>query len=260
MSYNYEEDGVTHINVYSKGRTALGRFLSNFAHTPVETEDGTFQSIEGYWYWLGTRNEELRDLYGYNAKEVGKKSTTTVTLSEEEFKRKIKVAIHRKITKNKVMLTQLKNCVLPLTHYYVFGDVCKPAGHLWVVEYIDSLRETIGGFYTATYRYPGPDRLDITVKGQDPVGKYFAPTWEMVQNYKSGRLSEEEYTKLYYESLIDNWVHLKGFKERVLGLIERSKKESITLVCFCPAGTFCHRHLLINWLKHNWAIVYRGER
>jgi len=41
-------DGVTHINIYSKGKTSLDRALSNFAHTPIETVDGKFASIEGY--------------------------------------------------------------------------------------------------------------------------------------------------------------------------------------------------------------------
>ena len=40
--------------------------------------------------------------------------------------------------------------------------------------------------YTAQYRYPGMDRLDITVKGQDRFGKFFAPTWNMVSGFKKG--------------------------------------------------------------------------
>jgi len=31
---NPEEDGITHINIYSKGKTDLGRMLSNFAKLP----------------------------------------------------------------------------------------------------------------------------------------------------------------------------------------------------------------------------------
>ena len=44
-------------------------------------------------------------------------------------------------------------------------------------------------FYTAQYRYKGEDRMDITVKGQDPIGKMFAPTWAMVMGLKDGKLS-----------------------------------------------------------------------
>ena len=50
---NLEDDGITHINVYSKGATALGRALSNFARIPVMVvPNGRFESVEAYWYWL----------------------------------------------------------------------------------------------------------------------------------------------------------------------------------------------------------------
>ena len=44
-------DGMTHINVYSKGKTEIGRWLSNFAYSPIDLgNEGYFSSIEGYWY------------------------------------------------------------------------------------------------------------------------------------------------------------------------------------------------------------------
>ena len=57
-------DGIDHINIYSKGKTSLGRWLSNFAKSPIETEDGHFDSIEGYWYWywLSSKDDTLRAL------------------------------------------------------------------------------------------------------------------------------------------------------------------------------------------------------
>jgi len=46
-------DGVTHVNIYSKAKTELGRWLSNFAYAPIRiTGHGRFASIEAYWYWL----------------------------------------------------------------------------------------------------------------------------------------------------------------------------------------------------------------
>jgi len=50
------KDGIDHINLYSRGHTELGQYLSNFAYTPIQTEDGRFNSIEAYWYWLNTHN------------------------------------------------------------------------------------------------------------------------------------------------------------------------------------------------------------
>ncbi len=74
MTFISEEDGITHINIYSKGKTELGRLMSNFALSPFSVpQHGEFKSIEGYWYWLSTGDESLRDLYGYEAKKAGRK-------------------------------------------------------------------------------------------------------------------------------------------------------------------------------------------
>ena len=55
------EDGITHINICSKGKTELGRLLSNFAHTPFWLQGaGRFESVEGYWFWLGTEVDKAK--------------------------------------------------------------------------------------------------------------------------------------------------------------------------------------------------------
>ena len=65
-------DGVDHINVYSQGKTQLGRNLSNFSRFPICTDDGNFYSIEGYWYWLLTKDDSLRKMWGFKAKAHGR--------------------------------------------------------------------------------------------------------------------------------------------------------------------------------------------
>lgn len=67
------EDGKDFINIYSKGKTSIGQWLSNFAHTPFKCEHGIFASIESYWYWLGCEDDDLRNLYGWQAKTEGRK-------------------------------------------------------------------------------------------------------------------------------------------------------------------------------------------
>ena len=111
--------------------------------------------------------------------------------------------------------------------------------------------------YTAQYRYPGRDRLDITVKGNCPAGKLYAPTWPMVRGIQSGHLSEEEYTGMYYNLLINRW-ETQG--QEMLRLVEMVRDRDVTVVCFEPPGEFCHRHLLVKFLQHNWAVEYGGER
>lgn len=113
--------------------------------------------------------------------------------------------------------------------------------------------------YTAQYRYSGKDRVDITVKGRCPAGKMWAPTWDMVTGVKKGTMSEKEYTRQYYKLLTSRWSD-SDFVEATMQLVDMSKDRDVTLVCFCPAGAFCHRVLLVTWLQHNWGIIYGGER
>ena len=111
--------------------------------------------------------------------------------------------------------------------------------------------------YTAQYRYPGKDRLDITVKGNCPAGKLYAPTWNMVMDWKNKRLTDDEYTGMYYDLLIKRW---KTNGEEMMRLVDMVRDRDITLVCFCPKDTFCHRHLLAKFLQHNYAVEYGGEK
>lgn len=134
------EDGITHINVYSKAKTELGRFLSNFAHSPVNTPDGHFESLEGYWYWLKTYDDYLRELYGYKAKEYGKKlPVANQTVNKSKFKK----ALYQKVKNNSEWLKEnplWNDLSLPLKHYYVYGGEPKEAGGQWVLDILEQLR------------------------------------------------------------------------------------------------------------------------
>jgi hypothetical protein len=111
--------------------------------------------------------------------------------------------------------------------------------------------------YTATYRYGGSDRLDITVKGQDPLGKVFAPTWEMVMGSKNGTLSNESYATAF---AIKFGQAFAAGNEAVIAQIKERYKDGLTLVCFCRAGDFCHRYIVAGALEYLGWGQYMGER
>lgn len=100
-------DGVDHINIYSKGKTSLGRWLTNFAYSPfiieINGEHHQFVSIEGLWYWILTGDDSLKSCYGYDAKSRGKeilkqlKTTKQPRFHKEDI---IKKAIDEKIKNN----------------------------------------------------------------------------------------------------------------------------------------------------------------
>ncbi len=141
--YLLEHDGIDHINVYSKGKTALGRFLSNFTYAPIKTVDGRFDSIEGYWYWLGTedtRKECLRYLSGFAAKHKGRELRSKDWQDSEEFKKKILDAIKIKIEGFPEYKELLINNKLPLVHYYVFNGTIKEVPDAeWILDGITEM-------------------------------------------------------------------------------------------------------------------------
>lgn len=99
--------------------------------------------------------------------------------------------------------------------------------------------------YTAQYRYSGPDRVDITVKGQDPNWKEFAPTWDMVMGVKNGTMTKQRYVELYHPSLDNTSIIGNVSVQTWKKLLDM---ETATFVCFCPQLDFCHRNILVNYL------------
>lgn len=149
---NPKEDGVLHINIYSKGATELGKLLSNFSKTPfTHPEHGNFQSVEGYWYWLksGVCEDTLRSLSGFKAKEFGK--TLDIVLCEE-FEQNIITAIQCKLRQNKDLLKMLIESTLPFEHYYWYGDIDNPKvynldKYKWQIDEISRIRKVCQDYY-----------------------------------------------------------------------------------------------------------------
>lgn len=139
MAYAPSNDGIDHVNAYSNGRTEFGRFLSNFAHTPFTCPDGHFESVEGYWHWLGTpescpERDELRHVWGLDAKRLGRRLRDTYgTVTCPDFERRIRGAVRCKLMTRMTMLLK-PEAALPIAHYYVRGGRAQNAGFEWLVE------------------------------------------------------------------------------------------------------------------------------
>lgn len=136
-AFNPAKDGITHINVYSNGRTKLGQKLSHFDHAPWVTADGLFDCFEGWWFWqlvdstgsqmalFGTPDREpLRIMTGLQAKEygtaiVGKKKDWPADVTLGSFKAKYVSAAKAKLLQYPDLANLLKSSTLPLVHYYV---------------------------------------------------------------------------------------------------------------------------------------------
>lgn len=74
----------------------------------------------------------------------------------------------------------------------------------------------------------------------------------MILGFKNMRLSEEKYTKLYYELM------RKSYKDNKKEWKELLERKSVILCCYCHPDNFCHRYLLAKILEKMGAI-YKGE-
>jgi hypothetical protein len=141
MKYNPTEDGITHINVYSKGKTELGRWMSNFTFEPIKIDGKTFASIEAYWYWLGVFDDSLCMTSGNAAKMLGRKLRKKGFEVVPDFQAKVEAAMALKAAARPDMVERLRASDLPLTHYYVmFDKVIEPKANKWVIDFWQSLR------------------------------------------------------------------------------------------------------------------------
>lgn len=98
--------------------------------------------------------------------------------------------------------------------------------------------------------------FDITYKSGD---KRLAPENSLLWPYKRGEVSDEEYTRVYLNKLRDVAREDPGAFKQIL-----DSGTPLALACFCPAGKFCHRHLLKDFILHiakcnNLSVDYKGE-
>ena len=150
MELNPNDDGNFHINIYSKGKTHLGRWLSNFTHSPfTHPEYGRFESMEGFWYWASTGMEHhvLKSVWGFKAKQVGREFPK---IKNSKFRAMIKSAMRCKLKQHPSELENFVNSKLPFEHYYYYGNVqdhrvkliIPPSGKM-LIDILNELREEL---------------------------------------------------------------------------------------------------------------------
>ncbi len=96
--------------------------------------------------------------------------------------------------------------------------------------------------YFAHYR--GPDGIAITVYKpkfwNGDVYPDLAPSRDLLNRYKAGKATDEEYTVEFnrHLSTLDPKTVWRDLKDKVL-------------LCYETADKFCHRHLVANWIKES---------
>ena len=107
--------------------------------------------------------------------------------------------------------------------------------------------------YYANYRkFKGMFRVSISRTA--PSNSYdlqltkLAPTAELLQDYKSNFITNEEYTSVYNNQLLR--LENDGYIAKVVKDLS-TLQEDVVLLCYEKKGDFCHRHLLAEWFNNN---------
>lgn len=114
------------INIHMFQATCyLGKALSNMARDPFICKDGKFASIEAYWYWLSTGAEELRPLWGWDAKKLGRELREIYCVDVVDFEHRICEAVKIKIANNPKLLEAFQKNNEQFTHTGIYhgGEV-----------------------------------------------------------------------------------------------------------------------------------------
>lgn len=143
-----QNDGVTHINIFSKGKTELGRRLSHFDKSPfIHPYFGPFNSMEGFWYYIRAvkPDDKLRMLIGHEAKFYGRELESRFL---PNFQTIIMDANYQKIMQNPEIKDLMIESTLPFDHYYTFGSYnaikqVRLQQFSWLVEGFEQIRRKL---------------------------------------------------------------------------------------------------------------------
>lgn len=146
-------DGITHINIWTSGKTELGRALANFTYSQFDVPGlGPFNSMEGYWWFIKTSSKtdeetksrnKLRALSGRNAKDTGRNGKL---LKIRGFKDLIAWGMYQKIVQNEKLKKLLIESTLPFEMYWLKEDSVVevyPSGWEWQTEVVDKIRNLL---------------------------------------------------------------------------------------------------------------------
>ena len=113
------------------------------------------------------------------------------------------------------------------------------------------------GYFARLKDYQKINLTPISIAAKAPIWykgaeyKKLAPKWSFYSEWKNGSYKGDNdyYTKHFKEEVLD-----KLDPEQVLRELEGFSgvsEDNIILLCYEKTGTFCHRHLVADWLNQN---------
>jgi len=148
ITINFLQDSINHINISSRGRTFLGRFLSYNKRCHLSLPEGVFQSVGGYWYYLTTREKDPRlfEVHGWETELLATQLSPLPRkqqLSPTELQAKLKKALDQKIKWSEYWKEEFTDSTLPFLYYHLDAEgnvVDESRKYRWLLNHLEARR------------------------------------------------------------------------------------------------------------------------
>lgn len=107
--------------------------------------------------------------------------------------------------------------------------------------------------YTSNYARSGEHPLSYAISAKPPEwyrGKRFsqlAPTWEMINDYKSGKITKQQYA--------DQYIELLRVRNIASEDVVDAFPDGTRFLCYEKRGEFCHRRVLAEWIERETGVI-----
>ncbi len=175
----WEGDGYDHINIWNRGNTQLGKFLSHGTKTPfIHKHFGKFCSMEAFWKYIQSeeRDDRIRVMSGITLRSFSRQLNM---LRINNFKAIILDSEWQKIQQYPEYIELMKESKLPFDLYYFNKKSnvrIRPTYFSWLIPGINEIRD-------ALHEDREPDFTFLKDKKDESIYSYvLTPSDEDVKN------------------------------------------------------------------------------
>ena len=115
------------------------------------------------------------------------------------------------------------------------------------------------GYFAKMKKYESMELLPISIAQSMPkclTGcisyKYLAPDWELVQGFKNGTVTEDQFRNTYLDGL--NRTIVEKSLQDMDRQVQKHGKSGVVLLCWEKPSNFCHRFVLSDYLKSEFGL------
>jgi hypothetical protein len=141
------QDGKTHINIWAKGATFIGKFLAPRTLCELSMPEGRFLCVSAYWYSLISKEDSrLSHVNGWETELLATQLSPLPKkqqLPATELQAKIKKALDQKLKWSEYWMGEFTESTLPFLQYHLDAEgnvVDESKKYRWLLSHLEARR------------------------------------------------------------------------------------------------------------------------